>query len=77
MKVLQALREKREESQATIAAAAGVSQVYLSLLERGITRNPKINPLLKVAHVFGEVPATLLLRDVASLTEEERKDLEL
>ena len=56
-KVVKELRESKGLTQAQLAGFAGLSEVYLSSLERGI-RGDSINALMLIAHVlevdFGE-----------------------
>ena len=50
------LRAERQWTQEYVAFEGGLTQTYLSELERG-TRNPSIGVLEKLATVFGVPPA--------------------
>ena len=56
---LRMLRAERQWTQEYVAFEGGLTQTYLSELERG-TRNPSIGVLEKLATVFGVPPARLL-----------------
>ncbi|MBK9587709.1 MAG: helix-turn-helix transcriptional regulator [Sphingomonadales bacterium] len=56
---LRMLRAERQWTQEYVAFEGGLTQTYLSELERG-TRNPSIGVLEKLATVFAVPPARLL-----------------
>ena len=56
---LRMLRAEKQWTQEFVAFEAGLTQTYISELERG-SRNPSIVVLEKLATVFGVPPARLL-----------------
>ena len=56
---LRMLRAEKQWTQEFVAFEAGLTQTYISELERG-ARNPSIGVLEKLATVFGVQPARLL-----------------
>ncbi len=58
--VLRELRQKREWSQAELAAKAGVTDAYVAQLETGKKKNPSLEVLRRLAKALG-VPVTELL----------------
>lgn len=52
-------RKKLELTQGELAEQAGISRNYVSLIERGETRNVSVNVLHELATVLGTTPAEL------------------
>lgn len=58
---LRTLRSQRKLTQGTVAAEAGASVSYISMLERG-ERAPSLQMLQALAKAFGVPPLSLLKR---------------
>lgn len=76
MKVLTALRKKRNLKQTDIARQTGLSAPAINILESGLTKNPRPETLLRLASVWGVQPS-LLLKNLEDLTPAERKEIGL
>ena len=63
MLLIQALREKRDETQVAFGARVGLNQTDISRLERGVAK-PSDELLARLADELGVSPAYLLLRPV-------------
>jgi len=61
--LLQALREKRDQTQVAFGAKVGLNQTDISRLERGLAK-PSDELLARLAAELGVSPAYLLLRPV-------------
>jgi len=59
---LQRLRRKRKDSLRAVEAQTGISNAYLSQLERGVATNPNPVKLQQLARYFG-IPYVELMRD--------------
>ena len=60
--MIKALREKLGWSQNELSRRSGVRQSVLSDIESGVTRNPRIGTLMKIAKALN-VPVEFLVRE--------------
>ena len=60
-KVVKDVREAKEMTQGKLAGFAGLSEIYLSQLERGI-RGDSLNALIQIARVLAIKPSELMRR---------------
>lgn len=59
--MIKEIREKHGISQNQLAKQTGISQSALSDIENGMTKNPRIDTLLKICEVL-KVPIEALIR---------------
>lgn len=68
-------RERRELTQAQLAAIAHVSQGTLSDIESGVTKDPRCSAVMKLSAALG-LPVERVLDDSDGLNEEEQEEAE-